>query len=220
MSAEHQPHSSLESTPLALIGEVSRLITKITDRISGDRSEFPLLVSAVTSTVLQKCGIGANVFYGSAAWVEIMENQAPMWVGCWGGHLHFWVVTQFGEIVDFNTAVSFRKKAHGNEAHRPKYSPPIVWSKEVPKFYRYIPEGLAEIELDSERDQRWLKQCVDEVLEKLGDPSRFMTQDASQVQFPDEAILCPGRKILDDPMQSFAHFDRAIMIQGLPPAPI
>lgn len=209
-----------KSTPLAFIGQASRLITKVTDRISGDRSEFPLLVCSVTSTVLQKCGIGTNIFYGQAAWVEVMEDASLMWVGCWGQSHHFWVLTQFNEIVDLNTSVSLRKKVHGNEMHQPKYSPPIVWAHEVPKFYRYLPEGLAEVELDSERDQRWQRQCVDEILEKMGDLSLLMTDEVDGVQFPDEAILCPNRKILDDPKQSFGHFDRAMMIQGLPEAPI
>lgn len=148
-----------------------------------------------------------------------MENQSLMWAGCWGEHTHFWVATQYGEIVDLNTAVSYRKIAHTNPLHQPKYSPPILWSKEVPAFYRYIPEGVAEVELDQERDRRWFETCLKEVIEKIGNVREMVQTQDSDLDFPDEAILCPGRRILDDAAQSFRHFDRAILVQGLPEKP-
>lgn len=209
----------MEATPLPIIAAVSRLVTKVADRITGDRSEFPLLVACVTMESLKQCGIQSNIFYGQAAWVEVMENQGLMWAGCWGEHTHFWVTTQFGEIVDLNTSVSYRKRSHSNPDHQPKFSPPLLWSKEVPAFYRYIPEGLAEVELDQERDRRWFETCVKEVIEKLGDSKQLLLQADEELDFPDEAILCPGRRILDDAAQSFRHYDRAIMIQGIPEKP-
>ena len=211
--------SSSDQTPLAVIATVSRLVTKVTDRISGDRSEFPLMVASVAANALMQVGIGANVFYGQAAWIEVMEDMNVMWAGCWGTHTHFWVTTQFGEIVDLNTSVSFRKKAHSNPLHQPKHSPPILWSREVPSFYRYAPEGLAEIELDSERDQRWFETCLKEISEKLPSKELLFAMKEDELDFPDEAILCPGRKILDDAAQNFLHFDRALMVQGIPERP-
>ena len=209
----------MDSTPLALIATLSRLITKVTDRIAGDRSEFPLMVAAVTAESLRLCGIQTNVFYGQAAWVEVMENQALMWAGCWGEHTHFWVATQFGEVVDLNTSVSYRKRSHANPDHQPKFSPPLLWSKEVPGFYRYIPEGIAEIELDSERDRRWFETCMTEIKEKLTDIQGILATPDEDLDFPDEAILCPGRRILDDAAQSFRHYDRALLVQGIPDRP-
>lgn len=209
----------MESTPLPFIAEISRLVTKVTDRVSGDRSEFPLLVACVTARALKHCGIESNVFYGQAAWVEVMENQSLMWAGCWGEHTHFWVATQFGEIVDLNTSVSFRKKSHSNPQHQPKYSPPLLWSKEVPGFYRYIPEGIAEVDLDQARDQKWFELATSEILEKLGNPTKLLETKDEHLDFPDEAILCPGRRILDDAAQSFRHYDRALLVQGIPEKP-
>lgn len=210
---------SLTATPLSVIATVSRLVSKVTDRISGDRSEFPLLVACVTVEALRKCGIGANVFYGQAAWVEVMEDMSLMWAGCWGPHTHFWVATQFGEIVDLNTSASIRKKAHNDPRHQPKFGPPMLWSKEVPSFYRYAPEGLAEVELDAERDRRWFETCVDEVWAKIPTMVEMLATPEDELDFPDEAILCPGRRILDDGAQSFKHFDRAILVQGMPERP-
>jgi hypothetical protein len=209
----------LTATPLPWIAEISRLVTKITDRVTGDRSEFPLLVAAVTAESLRLCGIQANVFYGSAAWVEVMENQSLMWAGCWGSHTHFWAVTPFGEVVDLNTSVSHRKKAHGNPDHQPKFSPPLLWSREVPAFYRYLPEGIAEIELDSERDRRWFETAMNEIREKLSEPQRLLAVAEDSLDFPDEPILCPERRLLDDAGRTFQHYDRALMIQGIPPKP-
>lgn len=210
---------STQETPLPIIATVSRLVTKITDRIAGDRSEFPLLVACVTHAALKHYGVGSNIFYGQAAWIEVMEDASVMWAGCWGAHTHFWVATQHGEVVDLNVSVSHRKRDHQNEAHLPKYSPPLLWSKDVPKFYRYIPEGLAEVELDGERDRRWLETCVNEFIEKAPKLKDLMLVDSKYLDFPDEALLCPGRKILDDAAESFKHFDRAVMINGIPESP-
>ena len=209
----------MDATPLPIIAEISRLVTKITDRTSGDRSEFPLYVAAVTANALNRVGIQANVFYGQAAWIEVMEDMNLMWAGCWGEHTHFWATTQFGEIVDLNTSVSHRKKAHNNPLHRPKYSPPILWSREVPGFYRYVPEGLAELDLDSERDRRWFENSMKEIDEKLPKMSDLLLLKDDELDFPDEAILCPGRRILDDAAQNFRHFDRALMVKGIPEKP-
>ena len=219
MSASTFDPSTLTSTPLSVVATVSRLVSKVTDRICGDRSEFPLLVACVTTEVLLRLGIGANIFYGQAAWLEVMEDMNLMWVGCWGDHTHFWVGTQFGEIVDLNTSVSFRKKSHHDPRHKPKYSPPILWSKDVPSFYRYTVEGLAEVELDAERDRRWFETCVNEVLSKLPKIEALLILKDEELDFPDEAILCPGRKLLDDAAQNFRHYDRALLVQGIPEKP-
>jgi len=210
---------NMESTPLPVIAEVSRLVTKITDRISGDRSEFPLFVAAVAAETLKRLGIEANVFYGQAAWVEVMEDMSVMWAGCWGEHTHFWVATRFGEIVDLNTSVSHRKKSHQNPLHKPRHSPPILWSREVPGFYRYVPEGIAELDLDSERDRRWFETSMKEIAEKLPSVNELLGTPENELDFPDESILCPGRKILDDAAQNFRHYDRALMVQGIPEKP-
>lgn len=211
--------SELKATPLPIIATVTRLVSKITDRISGDRSEFPLLVACVTAETIRHYGINAHIFYGPAAWVEVMEDMSVLWAGCWGENHHFWVATQYGEIVDLNVSVSHRKRAHSNNEHRPKYSPPMLWAREVPKFYRYQPEGLAEVELDSDRDQRWFNMCLSEVIEKAPSFSELEKIPLDQLDFPEEPILTPDRRILDDGAKSFQHYDRALMVQGIPPSP-
>lgn len=203
-------------TPLPIIAAVSRLVTKVTDRIAGDRSEFPLLVNMVALEALKLAGVNANIFYGQAAWIEVMEDMSLMWAGCWGKNTHFWIATNSGEVVDLNTSVSHRRRDHKNPLHQPKYAPPLLWSREVPSFYRYVPEGIAEVELTEERDQRWFNLCIEEIRQKI--PAAILVAE-EDLDFPDEPILCPGRRILDDAAQTFRHFDRALMIHGIPEKP-
>ncbi len=202
------------STPIEVIAQVSRVVTKVVDRITGDRNEVPLMVAAAVVEALKNFEMGAQIQYGPAAWIEILEDQSPVWVGAWGQHFHFWVATDFGEIVDLNASVAHRRRSP-DQALKPILSPPILWSAEVPSFYRYKPEGVAELELHDERDIQQFTQVIEEVRQKC-------TLDAirgQEPEFPNEAMLCPGRRVLDDSNQNFRHFDRALSVKGLPPAP-
>jgi hypothetical protein len=152
--------------------------------------------------------------YGQAAWVEILEDQTPIWAGCWGKSLHFWVATQFGEVVDLNVSVAHRKRIHSNPGMKSQYSAPMLWSREIPTFYRYIPEGVAEVELTEDADRRKLDLVLREVGEKCR-PSGL----EEEAEFPNEPILCPNRQVLDDSQQTFKHFDRALSVAGVPEAP-
>lgn len=200
------------STPLPIIANVSRVVTKVTDRITGDRSEVPLLVASAVVAALKNHQISAHVFYGPAAWIEILENQQAIWAGCWGESFHFWAATQFGEVIDLNTSVAHRKRSHAQPELKALYSPPILWSKEVPAFYCYKPDGIAEIELTETRDKNQLDLVLLEINEKCH--PNFLGGDNEE--FPNEPILCPDRRILDDTQGTFKHFDRALRIHGIP----
>lgn len=204
-----------QHTPLSVIANVSRIVTAVVDRITGDRSDYPLMVAAACVEALKLHGIESRVMYGDAAWIEVLENQGVLWAGCWNGNLYFWVATQYGEVVDLNSSVAFRKRSHAQPDQKSIYSPPILWSVEVPKFYRYQPEGIAELELTDEKDIHHYEVVLKEIREKCTPEALSQaTQD-----FPNEPILCPNRKLLDDSNQTFAHFDRALSVQGIPEAP-
>src|SRR5262245_199542 len=121
------------STPLEVIANVSRVVTKVVDRIIGDRVDFPLLVAAACVEALKQFDIRAQVMYGHVAWVEVLEDQKLVWAGCWGENFHFWVATQFGEVVDLNSSVAHRKRSHTMPHLNAIYSPPMLWSKEIPR---------------------------------------------------------------------------------------
>lgn len=206
----------MENTPTEVIANVSRIVTQVVDRITGDRSEFPLLVAAACVEALKKYEIEARIMYGQVAWIEVMPDHSLAWAGCWGSNFHFWVATQFGEVVDLNTSVAHRTRSHNNPELRALFSPPILWSAEVPQFCRYIPEGIAELELSEGKDQQRYQVVLQEIQEKCG-PAIIAAQTQD---FPNEPILCPGRKILDDSSGSFKQFDRAVSVHGIPKAPI
>lgn len=206
----------MSHTPLPVIANVARVVSKVVDRLTnGERVEFPLLVAAAAAEALKSHGIQADVIYGPAAWIEITERNEPVWAGCWGEHFSFWATTEFGEVIDLNTSVAFKKQGHQVPSVKAIYSPPMLWSREVPSFYRYQPEGIAELELTTPRDQdRWEKVRA-EILAKC----RPELLQGELEAFPNEPMLCPGRRVLEDSENSFRHFERALGVQGLPDAP-
>jgi len=174
------------------------------------------MVAAACVEALKGFGVKAQVMYGQAAWVEVLGDHTVIWSGCWGTNFTFWVATEFGETVDLNASVSHRKRPHDRPELQAQYSPPMLWSREIPKFYRYIPEGVAELELTEARDLQKYDLVLREIHEKCT-PAAIAGQEP---QFPPEAIICPGRRILDDGKGSFRHFDRALSVKGIPHAPL
>ena len=204
-------------TPVEVISLVSRVVTRVIDRIAGDRVEVPLMVASAVKEALSGLGITAQVMYGPAAWIEILEDQTPIWAGCWGSNFHFWTATHFGEVVDLAVSGAHRKRAHDSPEQKAMYSPPMLWAKEVPGFYRYVPEGIAELEITDAEDLRKFELVLAEVREKCT-PEAVAKEKANPV-FPNEAMVCPGRRVLDDTAQVFRNYDRALRVKGIPQAP-
>lgn len=210
MNTETRSH-----TPFPVIANVSRIVTKVIDRLTGDRSDYPLMVAAATVEALKLHGIESRIMYGEAAWVEILENHAIQWAGCWNGNIYFWVGTAFGETVDLNASVNWKKRSHDEPGKKPLHSPPLLWSVDVPKFYRFIPEGVAELELTDEKDVKRWEAALEEIREKC--KPELLKDDE---EFPNEPILAPGRKLLDDSKGTFKFFDRTLAVTGIFDAPI
>ena len=215
---ENPPSNQLphQATPPQVIACVSRVVSLVIDRIAGDRSDVPLMVASACAEALKAFDIEARVMFGQAAWIEVLEDDSVVWAGCWGENFHFWAATQYGEVVDLTTSVAFRKRAHSNPMIKAKHSPPILWSAEVPKFYRYLPEGVAELELLEKRDVEQYEKVLREIREKCT-PKAI---EGKEPEFINEPILCPERKLLDDSLQTFRKFDRVISVRGIPDSPI
>ncbi len=45
------------------------------------------MVAAAVVEALKQHGIQARIMYGEAAWIEVLENHAVQWAGCWNGSL-------------------------------------------------------------------------------------------------------------------------------------
>ncbi len=205
-------------TPLPVIAHVSRIVTKVVDRLTGSRVDYPLLVAMACVEALKGFGVRSQVMYGQVAWLEVLEDHSLIWAGCWGDHFSFWVATESGEVVDLNVSVACQKRAHASPSVTSLYSPPILWSREVPGFYRYLPEGVAELDLTEQQDKKKYELVLAEVLEKCAQ-QQLQGKSADSLDFPNEPIICPGRRILDDSKNSFRLFERAIAIRGIPNAP-
>src|SRR5438034_645882 len=94
------------STPLHTIAQISKVVTRVIDRLTGDRVDYPLLVAGACSAALGNYGIESHILYGRAAWVEILEDHSVLWAGCWENSQHFWVESEFHEIIDLNSSVA------------------------------------------------------------------------------------------------------------------
>ncbi|MCM0604676.1 MAG: hypothetical protein KA715_01150 [Xanthomonadaceae bacterium] len=205
----------MASTATPVIANVSRIVTKVVDRLTGDRSSYPLLVCLGAQLALSKHGIDSRILYGDVAWIEVLENHSVIWAGAWGEQFGFWVESEYSEVIDLNTSVAHRHKDLKNPDHKPLYSPPILWSSDVPKFYRYRPTGIAEIGALPERDQKWLAVLNDEIDQKC--TKNLLLGDKEE--FPNEPIICPGKKLLDDTQKTFLLYDRALSVVGIPQSP-
>lgn len=204
----------MANTAPKIIANVSRIVSRVTDRLTGDRSAYPLLVCMGLQAALKNHGITSRILYGDVAWLEVLENHTVLWAGTWGENFGFWVESEYGEVIDLNTSISHRNTDSKNPDHKPLYSPPILWSNDVPKFYRYRPQGVAELGELPPRDQRWLDLLCDEINQKC-QPHLLIEEE----EFPNESIICPGRKLLDDTQGTFKLYDRAISVVGIPQSP-
>jgi hypothetical protein len=205
-------------TPLPIIALVSRLVTRACDQVTGDRSDYPLLVAGACTRALGFFGIESHVLFGHAAWIEVLENHSVIWAQSTESAPHFWVETEYRETVDLNTSVAYRRRTREKTDLKASLSPPLLWSKDVPSFYRFHAEGAAEIAPTDARDLRWWKKLCDEI-EKNCAGKTLPQLESLPLEFPNEPMICPGRKLLDDSEGSFKHFDRALTATGLPKAP-
>lgn len=203
------------STGLPIIANVARVVTRVADRVTGGRVDYPHLVALGVKQALSQFRIDSVAVYGKSAWVEVMEDSTVAWGGYWSDQLGVWVETQFGEIVDLNASVAHLKRGKDRKAKKARYSPPMLWSIEIPKFYKYASVGAAEFDLTLDHEKRYWAAIAAEIAEKCVESKL----ELSHPEFPNEPILCPGRKLLDDTELSFKHFDRSVSVFGIPDAP-
>lgn len=189
-------------------------MTRIVDRLTGDRADYPHLVARGCAEALFRLGYGSHILYGRAAWVEVLEDQKPIWAIVGPEPPYFWVENQLGETIDLNASVGHRRRPKEG-SKKSAYSPPILWSKEKPAFYFYQAEGVAEIDPQDEKEARWW-QLIQKEIEEWCVPEKLAMDSP---EFPNEPILCPHRMLLDDTEKTFQHFDRALSVYGLPPLP-
>lgn len=204
----------MNESSLALIAHASRITLSIVDRFLDQRAAQPIVVSQTLHEILKRYHFESLIHYGHAAWIEIREDEQPIWTGAWGENLWFWLETAHGETVDLAAAHSF--KLPDGSGHHSLRSVPLLWAKEIPSFYRYHSHGWAETDLEEPATKN-LWQPILRAIEDLELPT--LGTEAQPSDFPNEPIVCSGRRILDNSAADFRHFDRALSIFGMPEAP-
>jgi len=198
---------NLTQTPKRIIAHVANIVTQSSDQVIGDRSPYPLLVCAATQFALKQYNIESQIIYGHASWIEILNNNKPIWAGCWGESFHFWLVSEFNEMIDLHVSIAHRSPNQQNK--KSIASAPMLWTKQIPNFYQYKPIGIADPEPTETKAQNWLKKIHEKILHKC-------TEENTEEIFPDEAIICSDKNLLDDTNNSFKKFDRALSVNGFP----
>lgn len=201
-------------TPEPIAALVCRVSTAVVDRLTGGRADYPLLLSLAAQEGLHQLGVHSHVLYGRAAWVEILEEkERPVWALCEADHPHFWLETAHGETVDLSLSAAHLSHSKRDIGVRTVASPPILWTPEVPSFVRYEVEGAAEMEAESDRERKLIESVLREMREKC------VRENLEPLEWPNEPVIFSGRRLLDDALGTFARFDRALGVHGVPPAP-
>jgi len=198
-------------TPLPIVAHASRISMILAERYLTDRTRSPLFLAYGLSEALKCFGIKSRVMFGNASWLEVMEDHTVLWAGAFGDRMHFWLETEFHETVDLYTGAAHR--AESGSHLKAKYSSPNLWSKEIPAFYKYRAEGIAEADqVDDPTLQLYLKE--------IREQCALVNQSDENAAFFNEPFICNERKLMDDSKGSFKQFERAVQVRGIPKAPI
>lgn len=198
-------------TPLPIVAHVSRISMVLAERFLTDRTRSPLFLAYGVFEALKCFNIKSRVMFGNAMWLEVMEDHSVLWAGAFGERMHFWLETEFHETVDLYVGAAHRAESGSHQ--QAVYSSPNLWSKEIPSFYRYQAEGIAEADnLEDPTLQSYLREIREQCVSV--DPE---DQNAA---FFNEPFICNDKKLMDDSKNSFKHFERAIQVRGIPKAPL
>lgn len=127
------------ATTLALRDYIFKVIDETNIEVFGERSSLKCAQTALaTAFLLSKLGVKTVYILGSICVPKISTNLATMdWHGFWGGDHHYWIMTEFGEIVDISVAYLHM---HPQEKLSLLEMPPI-WintNQGVPACFKYL----------------------------------------------------------------------------------
>ncbi len=195
----------VRATPLDVIARTAHIVLGSVDRIVGGRQQYPVILNFALQYCLKKFGVDSRIMYGKAAWLEVLENGSLIWAGHFGDKPHFWLQTEYAETVDLHLGVAYLQDSGVHLKSR--YSPPNLWTRELPNFCKYAPQGVAEFDPPEGKFSEWITAIFSQIDRSIE------TKDAD---FPNEAFLCPNRKVLDNSESRFRYYDRALSVQTWP----
>lgn len=168
-----------KNTPLPLRQLVLLVVHRaLTAHYGGNYSIRCLQASHATQYLLSKLGIVSRIVEGdfccASAYASIPD--AIVWSGFWDKDHHYWVYTEFAEVVDLTIRQSHK---HPAKPRKDGFEVPAFWwtvSDGLPPTIHYLPRGVvaaeanyetAEVGYDVERLLRVLDECWTDQLQRL-----------------------------------------------------
>lgn len=126
-----------------------RLIFFVVDRVARERygDEYPvrcLQVGCAVQRLLRNVGVRSNLWVGAVCVPGAYRDpEVFSWIGFWDQDHHFWLRTEFGEIVDLSAA---QMHLHPRRSRKDGYGMPALWwgigRSPLPDVLRYLPDTL------------------------------------------------------------------------------
>lgn len=123
--------------------------------------------------VLNHYGIKSTLLEGSVCIPRLGGHGDFGWHGFWGDHHHYWLITEFQELIDLSVhQINIHSAFKGNPLISP---PPIWWSKisTMPDFLVYLPlEGFGtatDVQLENIEENQQLQIYLTSIQESLED---------------------------------------------------
>ncbi len=142
-------HQEKNTSPL-LRDYIFSLIDKTNEEFFGNRSSFKCAQTALaTAYLLHKFNIKPIYILGAICVPKIAEDHTRSnWHGFWGADHHYWIMTEFGEIVDLSVAY-----IHGHPKEQDTiFQMPPIWintKNGMPNCFKYLPDQWFNIDFSN-----------------------------------------------------------------------
>jgi hypothetical protein len=184
----------------------------LTEHFGENYSYCCLQSSVAIKQVLENFGIKSSLIMGGVCLPVVSKGVKfkSGWHGFWGEHHHFWVITEFDEIVDLTIAqINLHPKSPG-----PDYVDPYpVWTNDA-RFYSnvfmYMPKGPGPEGLV---DRQFLCTVQNYTEAYIANPSRDLDAEMTIVEgiqtcqalLPRDEWARKTRQALEDPLPSWVE---------------
>ncbi|MFT3684396.1 MAG: hypothetical protein QM783_05615 [Phycisphaerales bacterium] len=119
-----------------------------------EKTQSCLQLSIVLQSLLARWGIASRIFGGSMCCIHSnAAGTAFGWGGFWDKDHHVWLVTEFGELVDYSIRYCHLHPGRSRDDYLA--IPPLWFKSPLPTIFWYVPEGvLGGTELPAEEQSQ------------------------------------------------------------------
>lgn len=157
--------------------ELRRYVLSVTTdalvrNFGSNYSDKCLQASLGIQFVLKQFGIASTLVEGALCIpTAALERSNSIWQGFWNDHHHYWLVTEFGELVDLSINQINMHPATGTGD---RADPPAFWFHDVsylPAIFKYLPSNVirndAETSLEDKSDNDLLQKYLADLKSSL-----------------------------------------------------